>query len=59
MWERLTYLEDKDFSRRAVDVELGEVGLVRVDALAREEVDDVVLPVLVAVARGDLIVSFS
>ena len=43
------YLEHEDLSGGAVDVEHGLVRLVGVDALPGEEVNDVVLPVLVAV----------
>ena len=43
-----------DLARGAVDVELGLVGVVGVDALAGQEVDDVVLSVLVAVGGSNL-----
>ena len=49
MLETITYLQDEYLSGGAVDVEHGLVRLVGVDALPGEEVDDVVLPVLVAV----------
>lgn len=47
---RLAYLEDVDVSGGLVDIELGVGGVVRVDPLTREEVDDVLRPVLVSVS---------
>ena len=45
------YLQHEYLSSRLVDVELGLVRPVGVDALSGQEVDDVLQPVLVA-ARG-------
>jgi hypothetical protein len=48
------HLENVDFAAGPVDVELGLLRLVGVDALAGQEVDDVVLAIAVAVGRRDL-----
>jgi hypothetical protein len=48
------YLENVDFSAGSVDVELGLFRLVGVDALAGQEVDDVMLAVAVAVGGSHL-----
>ena len=50
----LTHFQDVDFSTRPVNVELGLFRLVGVDALARQEVDDVVLAIAVPVSGSHL-----
>ena len=46
--------EDIDFSRGSVNVKFGLVRLVRIDALASEEIDNVVFAVFVPVRGRDL-----
>ncbi len=48
------YLENVDFSAGSVNVELGLFRLIGVDALAGQEVDDVVLAVTVTVGGSHL-----
>lgn len=43
-----------DGPRSLVDLKLGVVGVVHVDALPREEVDDVLEAIPVAIRGGDL-----
>jgi hypothetical protein len=52
--DRFRYLENVDFSAGSVDVELGLFRLVCVDALAGQEVDDVVLAVAVTIGGSHL-----
>ena len=53
-FENSAYLQHEYLARSLVDVELALVGPVSVDALASEEVHDVLRPVLVAVCGSDL-----
>ena len=43
------YLEDVDLAGGAVDVELAVGRIVRIDTLTRQEVDDVLRTILVAI----------
>ena len=53
-FENIAYLQHEYLARSLVNVELALVGPVSVDALAGEEIHDVLRPVLVAVCGSDL-----
>ena len=52
----MTYLEDVDFASGAIDVELAVGRIIGIDALAGEEIDDVLLAILIAVGSSHLFI---
>lgn len=50
----LPYLQDKYLACRSVDVEFTVGWVVRIDTLTRQEINDVLRSVLVAVSRSHL-----
>ena len=48
------YLQDVDFTGGAVDIELAVGRIFEIDTLTREEIDDALLAILVAVSGRNL-----
>lgn len=53
-FEGYTDLEDEDLAGGAVDIEFAVGGIIGIDALPGQEVDDVLRSVLIPVSGGDL-----